>query len=693
MERCAIHPSLPPIGIFPLPARPRGPRTHRQRHFSVLAATLLLAAGISAHAGQIPVDNGDFSNASNNGSVGGGLIGGSGSAAIGTGPWSGTWYGALGLLAPPTLSISSGQATVGGLLGVNVAGLVNNGGSFRQTTATPWQANKHYTLTADVTTAGVLDLGLLQAGNAGIALVNGSTRVASSVNPGSVTLSLLSGSTWRVQLRHDTGASASGNIGIHLFTEPNGLLTASLLSSISFDNITLSSRMLNQVPTALAAVDASPRNAVVGSTIAPPLQIKVLDADGDPIPGVTVTFTVPASGPSATVSPNPASTDANGIAQVTTTANTIAGSYQIVATVSGVATPVTFDMTNQPGPLAGFGGINGNAQSAIVATPFAAPMGLQAVDAYGNAVPGVVVTYAAPSSGASAGFPSANSTTVTTGANGRADVTPVANTVAGAYQIVATAPGVSPQVFDMLNHAGPAAAIGPASGSGQGSVVTTPFPQPLSAFVGDAYGNPVGGVAVTFVAPSSGASATGVGTVATGSDGLARITPSANAIAGAYVVSAHAAGVTAPTSFALTNLLQPSVVPGGPGEPSQNGEVNALFACVLLVQVTDDGTPQAGLALDFVAPTAGPSSTLSNGTDSGSAVRVTTDADGFAFVEATANGIAGDYVVGAQLLYSLAPPVEFHMHNLDAGDPLYANGFDGTCIPAIGTFDVRGSHE
>ncbi len=689
MERCATHTNPSPTGIAPSLACPSGPRSRRRRYLHLLPCVLLLAAGLNAYAGQIPVANGDFSNPANDGSVGGGVLGGSGSAAIGTGPWSGTWFGALGLLAPPTLTIGSGQASVGGLLGVNALGLVNNGGSFRQETATPWQPDKHYTLSADITAAGTLNLGLLQAGNAGIALVNGSTRVASSINSNSVTLTLLSGSTWHVELGYDTGPIVSGNIGIHLFTEPSGLLTASLLSSASFDNVRLSSRMLNQVPTALAAVDASPRSAAVGDAVAPPLAITVLDADGDPIPGVTVTFVVPSSGPSATVSPNPATTDANGVAQVTTIANTIAGSYQIIGKVSGVATPIVWDMTNQPGPAAGFGGISGNAQTAVVATSFAAPIGLQVIDAFGNAVPGVPVTYTAPSAGASAGFPSAATTTIATGPDGRADLTPVANTIAGAYAIVATTPGVPPQVFDMVNHAGPAASVGPASGSGQGAVVTTPFPQPLSAFIGDAYGNPVGGVSVTFVAPSSGASATGTGTVSSGSDGLARITPTANGIAGAYAISAHASGVTGSTSFVLTNLLRPSVVPGSPGEPAQSGEVNALFACMLLIQVTDNGTPQPNLDVDFVAPVAGPSSILSNGSNSGSAVRVTTDVDGFAFVEATANDIAGDYVVGAQLLYSSAAPVEFHMRNLEAGDPLYANGFDGTCIPAVGTVDVH----
>jgi len=769
------------------------PAARRGRVLRSFGTALLLGLCAQVQAGPIAVPNGDFSNPANFGTVGGGLIGGSGSAPIGTGPWNGAWYGVAGLLAPPSLTIEQGKASVGGLAGVNVLGLVNNGGSFQQALATPWQANRHYTLSADVTPSGLLDLGLLHSGNVGLALAAGSGRVASTATSSSVTLDLLGGSTYRLKLEYDTGPTVSGNIGIHLFTEPSGLLSASLLSSIAFSNVTLSSHMLNQVPTSLVAVDASPRSATVGAPVTPPLAIQVLDAEGDPIEGVTVTFTVPSSGPSATVAPNPATTDESGVAQVTTTANTIAGSYQIVANVSGVATPLVFDMTNLPGPAAGFGGVTGNAQSGAVGGPFTSPVGLQVVDAYGNPVPGVPVTYTAPSSGASSGFPTANTITVPTGPDGRADVTPVANTIAGSYQIVATAPGVdpiafdmtnlpgpaagfgnvtgnaqsgvvadpfaspvglqvvdaygnpvpgvpvtytappsgasagfptdhavtvqtgpdgradvtpvantiagsyqivattpgvsTPQVFDMTNRAGPAAMVGPASGSGQGAVVLTPFAQPLTAFVGDAYGNPVSGASVTFEAPASGPSATGVGTVSTGSDGIASITPTANGIAGPYTITARTSGVTNPATFALTNLLDPSIVPNGPGEPTQNAGIGSVFSCQLLVQVTNGAQPQSGLEVEFVAPAAGPSAILSHEADSGTTLRVATDDQGYAWVEATANDVVGSYTVTAQLLYSTAAPIEFQLRNLDADDPIFRYGFDGSCRPA-GTLKV-----
>jgi hypothetical protein len=65
-----------------------------------------------------------------------------------------------------------------------------------------------------------------------------------------------------------------------------------------------------------------------------------------------------------------------------------------------------------------------------------------------------------------------------------------------------------------------------------------------------------------------------------------------------------------------------------------------------------------------------------------------TDADGLAWVEAVANGIEGTYTVGAQLRYSLAAPVEFHLRNMAENDPILANGFDGSCISAVGALEI-----
>ncbi|MFO0823891.1 MAG: choice-of-anchor Q domain-containing protein [Gemmataceae bacterium] len=105
-------------------------------------------------------------------------------------------------------------------------------------------------------------------------------------------------------------------------------------------------------------------------------------------------------------------------------------------------------------------------------------------------------------------------------------------------------------------------AIAATSGSGQTTVISTAFTNPLVATV--SANNPiepvVGGV-VTFTPPSSGAAATLTGSPATiATDGTARVTATANGTVGSYSVSATAIGVTSAASFSLTNVLPSTTV-------------------------------------------------------------------------------------------------------------------------------------
>lgn len=563
----------------------RDSRSHARLHprpwLAALAAFGLCWAAI-VQAAPVAVPNGDFSNAANNGSVGGGVLGGTGTnIQIGAGPWRATYWGVAGLLAPPVLEIGNGRAAIGGLAGLSVLGILNNGGYFRQTLPVAWEPNRRYTLKADINAGSVLGLSLINGQGVGSALVSGTTRLSSSTSSSLVALNLLGGNLYELSLTYETGPTVSGNVGIDLFYEPSSVLSANLLGAVDFTNVRLETRLLNQTPTGLVAVDADPRSAIVDTEVDPPLSIQVVDQLGDGIQGVTVTFTAPTSGPSATVTPNPATTNADGVAEVTTTANTIAGTYTITGEVQGVTPLLEFQLENLPGPAASVNGISGAAQSAVVGSQFSQPLVVKVADEFGNAVPNVQVAFAAPATGASATFPSS---TVLTGANGQAGVTPTANGTAGAYSITANVSGV-----------------------GQAA------------------------------------------------------------------------------SFPLVNLLQSDIGPGDQGEPSQNGEPDTVFACALMVRIVNgQGVPQEGLAVDFTAPASGPSALLYDGANSGLSLRVDTDADGYAFVEAVSNGIPGRFQVSAQLAFSLTSPVLFNFNNLAAGDPVLSYGFDGPCIRALG---------
>jgi hypothetical protein len=139
-------------------------------------------------------------------------------------------------------------------------------------------------------------------------------------------------------------------------------------------------------------------------------------------------------------------------------------------------------------------------------------------------------------------------------------------------------------------------------------------------------------------------------------------------------------GVAAPVTYQLTNAPGNSSTPIGGG--TQNTVVGTAFDCALIVRLTDPkGQPRPGIVVGFAAPGSGASAELSSAGSPGSTnVNVTTDVDGVAYVDATANDIPGPYAVTASENGVANPQVvSFGLTNLDAADPLFANGFDLGC--------------
>ena len=84
----------------------------------------------------------------------------------------------------------------------------------------------------------------------------------------------------------------------------------------------------------------------------------VQDKKGNPISGSTVTFTAPQSGASGTftggVTTKTATTNAIGEAQVSITANSTPGDFQVTASVTGVTTAANFNLTNKDSVSTGY---------------------------------------------------------------------------------------------------------------------------------------------------------------------------------------------------------------------------------------------------------------------------------------------------------------------------------------------------
>jgi hypothetical protein len=97
----------------------------------------------------------------------------------------------------------------------------------------------------------------------------------------------------------------------------------------------------------IALVSGSGQTAQVGQPFTSPLVASVTSEFGGPVSGALVTFTAPGSGASVTFpNGNVALTNAVGQVSVPVTANLVAGTYTVTASIGG--TPVNFTLTNRP---------------------------------------------------------------------------------------------------------------------------------------------------------------------------------------------------------------------------------------------------------------------------------------------------------------------------------------------------------
>jgi hypothetical protein len=349
---------------------------------------------------------------------------------------------------------------------------------------------------------------------------------------------------------------------------------------------------------AVTAVAGTPQSATVGTAYATALQARVADAFGNPIGGVSITFTAPTSGPGGSFSGSPTvtvTTAANGQATAgTLTANTVAGPFAVTATVSGLSTPARFTLSNTAGNAAHVAAVAGAPQSARVGTAFATPLQVRVTDASGNPVRGAAATFAAPASGPGGSF--AGNATVLTDASGLATApTLTAGTVAGNYAVTASVAGAGSVSFSLANTAGTPADITAIAGTPQSAAVGTAYAVPLQARVTDAFGNPVPGVSVTFVAPAAGPGGTFASGAAVLTDALGMATApalTANGSAGSYTVTATVGGVSTPALFGLTNLPG-SGVPTGP-LPSSAALSVARAGRAVWLTASVDGAGEAG---------------------------------------------------------------------------------------------------
>ena len=393
-------------------------------------------------------------------------------------------------------------------------------------------------------------------------------------------------------------------------------------------------------PASIAVVSGSPQNVTVGTALTNLVAV-VKDSFGNLLPGITVDFTDPASGATATLGPpSSVTTDGSGDATMTGTASGSPGNYSVIATVHGTSLSTTFSITNTVGAPASIAVVSGSPQNVTVGSSLA---NLVAVveDSFGNVLSGITVDFSAPASGASATLATLSS--VATDGNGDATMTAVANGIPGAYSVTATVDGtLISTAFSVTNTVGAPASITVVSGSPQSVTVGTALTN-LVAVVKDAFGNQLTGISVGFTDPAGGATATLAtpASVTTDGNGDATMTGTASGTPGAYLVTATVLGTSVSTTFSVTNTVAaPASITVVSGSP-QNVTVGTSLTNLVAVVKDSFGNLLTGITVDFTDPASGATATL------GPPSSVTTDGSGDATMTGTASGTPGGYSVTA----------------------------------------------
>jgi adhesin/invasin len=320
----------------------------------------------------------------------------------------------------------------------------------------------------------------------------------------------------------------------------------------------------------VAAAGETAQSATVLGRYPQPLQATVLDADGRPVPGARVTFSLGMGtyGAGASFAGGGAQatglTDSTGVATSPSfVANGVSGPFAATASAEGIAEPVAYALRNVATKTR-LAATAQAARTATVASEFRRPLRASVLDGEARPVEGASVTFilGSSASGAGASFVGGGSqATVRTDAAGVAESPALrANAIAGRFTATATTDGVAtPVTYSLRNVAGKPASIAAGVAASESTPVGSRFPIRLAVTVKDANGNPVSGARVTFTAPGQGPSGhfgrgARVARVTTNAAGAA-VAPALTAgrAPGGYVVTARVGGAKRPAAFALVN--------------------------------------------------------------------------------------------------------------------------------------------
>jgi len=285
----------------------------------------------------------------------------------------------------------------------------------------------------------------------------------------------------------------------------------------------------------ISAVSGGGQTGAAGSTLPAPLTLQAVNPyTGAPLSGVSVTFSD--GGKGGQFSPATVSTDGSGNASTSYTMPKTfkTSAITITASSSGYASG-TFVETVVAGSPASLALSSGGSQTGTVGMPLSAPIVIRVTDTYGNAVPGVPVSFTANVNGGSF-----SQSPVTTDSLGRATVYYTLPPVAG-YVTITAANGTLTKNVSERAVAGAAVLMVIVSGNNQKVNPNTLLPKPLVVKLTDQYGNAVAGVTVTYTDNGAGGNFSST-TAITNASGQASVNYTTGSAAGTVSITASATG-------------------------------------------------------------------------------------------------------------------------------------------------------
>ena len=296
-----------------------------------------------------------------------------------------------------------------------------------------------------------------------------------------------------------------------------------------------------------------------GHHLTDPLIVTVLDQYGNPLSGVTVSFSVtPTDG---VLSPASVDTDSDGEVSTLLQLGGTAGPYTVTASVPGLSS-VTFTATATAPPppppparvVTTLVKVSGDTQSAETNQHLTNPLIVKVLDQDGDALSDVTVSFTVnPSSGI------LSPTSATTDSDGQASTALQLGSTASTYTVTASVSGIAQRVTFAATATEPprSETLRKVSGDRQRKEAYQHLPDPLVVEVLDQYGAALPDATVSFsVIPSVGVLSPASAT--TGSDGQASTILRFGKTTGTYTVTVAAAGVTQSVTFTATATVRPT---------------------------------------------------------------------------------------------------------------------------------------